>query len=767
MTSPRPSCPFVALAVAWSVALAGVAQAQVRSWPSERPPKPLQARGFTFPSYDLRTLPNGLRVVVVPHHEQPAVSVQLLVRAGSAYDPPGKAGVANMVAALLDQGTARRTARDIADEIDTIGGDLSVVAGTDVIFAKATVMRDNLGAALDLLSDICREPAFAADELTRQMQQLRSALHVSYDDPDYVASVVFERIVYGPHPYGLPSSGTPQSIERITRDDLVGFHQRHFAPNSSVLAVVGDVTVEDAVASVEAALGGWERKDVPSAPGAELLEPARRVVVVHKPDAVQTEIRVGHVAIPRAHRDYLALDMAIRVLGGEGVNRLQQILRMSRGLTYGASADLLAYQVAGDITAETDTQSMTTAEAVRTLVDEVFRLKRETVEERELTAVKDYMTGSYPVSIETPGGIATKVLNALFFGLPLEELQDYRERVSAVSPDDISRVIRAHLRPDRLTVVLVGNAGAFGSQLRGVGLRDIEVIPVSELDLARSDLRAEKPAPAPRAGSGAPAPVPAAPVPVAPVPVAPVPAAPVAPPQAGDPQAGDTLAAETILHRAVEAAGGIENLRQVKTVRATAATVMHTPEGPLQTRTTTWVEYPGRVRLEAETSSGNVIQVYDAGHAWIQDSHGARDAPDGMRRSFAASAQRDWIALLLAAAQKQLTARALPEWRGVGGRLLLGVELTGAQLPATKLYVDAASAQLARIVYDTPGPRGNETTAETFSDFRLVDGVSVPFKAVVQRGSSPLIERTITGLVFNEPLPAGLFTKPGGAKPPR
>jgi hypothetical protein len=179
------------------------------------------------------------------------------------------------------------------------------------------------------------------------------------------------------------------------------------------------------------------------------------------------------------------------------------------------------------------------------------------------------------------------------------------------------------------------------------------------------------------------------------------------------------------------------------------------------------MEYPGRVRIEAETSSGLVVQVYDAGHAWIQDSHGPRDAPDAMGRSFAASAGRDWIALLLAAAQKQLTAKVLPEWRGVGGRVLLGVELSGAQLPATRLYVDAGSAQLARIVYDTPGPRGTETSAETFSDFRVVDGVSVPFKAVVQRGNSPLLERTLTGIVFNEPLPSGLFTKPGAAKPPR
>lgn len=750
MTRRRGMALALAIAAAWVGVLAADPSAQVRKWPSERPPKPLTARDFTFPHYEVRTLPNGLQVVVVPHHEQPAVTLQLLVRAGSADDPVGKAGVANLVASLLDQGTSSRTAQQIASEIDSIGGQLEVLAGTDVIVARATVMTDSFRMALELLSDVCRAPAFAADELTRQVLQLRSGLRVRYDDPDYVAGVVFDRLVYGVHPYGQPGSGTPQSIERIARDDLVRFHEQFFAPNNSLLAVVGDLAADEAFLSVDAVLGPWERREIPVSPVAALPRPEKRVVVVDKPDAVQTEIRMGHVAIARSDRDYLPLDMAVRVLGGEGVNRLQQVLRMRRALTYGASADLLAHRLTGDINAETETRSETTGEAVRVMMDEFFRLRRETVGERELDAVKAYMAGSYPLSIETPAAISTKVLNALFYGLPLEELRGYGKRVGAVSPEDIRRVTRAHLGPDRLAVVLVGNAAAFKDQLRSVGLRNVEVIPLRELDVTAADFRA--------------------PVTAAPAEAPPSPAhspSQALPPGAGDPPPRERVEPTSVVQRAIDAAGGIEALRQVKTLRATAETLMHTPDGPLQTRTTTWVEYPNRIRVEAETSSGHVVQAYDDGHAWIQDAHGPRDAPDAMRDAFAASVRRDWIALLLTAADRRLSARALPDWRGVGGRLEHGVELFGDGLPATRVYIDAASARLVRLVYDTPGPRGNETTTESFSDFHLVDGVSVPFKAVVQRGNAPVLERTLTGIVFNEPIPSGLFTKPPPGRAPR
>ncbi len=463
--------------------------AQVRSWPSEGPPRPLAARPVNFPPYEIKTLSNGLRVVFVSHHEEPAVSVRMIVRAGAALDPKGKLGLAMLTASLLDQGAGKRTAEQIADAIDFAGGILRIGAGTDLTYVDAIVMKDSLGLGLQLIADVVRRPTFAAEEIERQRQQAISSLKVASEDPDNVAGHVIDRLIYGFHPYGLPGSGTPESLASLKRQDFVDFHQQFYVPNNALLAIVGDTTPSEALAGVEQAFGDWTAHDITPFKPIDTPPPTKRVVIIDKPDAVQTEIRVGQVGIPRKHDDYIALDQAVKILGGEGANRLQQVLRSQRSLTYGASADLDTYKAAGGIVAETNTRSNATAETLRVMVDEIFRLQRERVSEGELVGAQNYMVGHFPLTIETPDAIATQVLNQLFYDLPLEELQNYRERVLRVTPDDIQRVARAYFKPDRLAIVLVGNANAFVNDLKGVGFSDVERIPIDRLDLMAADLR--------------------------------------------------------------------------------------------------------------------------------------------------------------------------------------------------------------------------------------------------------------------------------------
>ncbi len=320
------------------------ASAQGRAWPSEAPPRPLAARPVTFPPYEIRKLANGLQVVLVSHHEQPAVSVRMLVRAGAAQDPKGKMGLAMLTAAVLDQGAGSRTAEQIADSIDFVGGILGTGAGTDLTYVNTVVMKDSLPLALSLMADVVRRPTFAPEEVERQRQQALSGLKVAAEDPDNVANQVIDRLIYGFHPYGLPGNGTPQSLASLTRDDMVAFHRQYFVPNNALLAIVGDVPPDEAMKGVEQVLGDWKSQEVPTFKPIEPPQPTRRVVVIDKPDSVQTEIRVGQLGIARRHDDYLAMDQAIKILGGEGANRLQQVLRSQRRLTYGASADLDSYK---------------------------------------------------------------------------------------------------------------------------------------------------------------------------------------------------------------------------------------------------------------------------------------------------------------------------------------------------------------------------------------------------------------------------------------
>ena len=720
-------------------------------WPSERPPRPLPAREVKFPPYEVRTLANGMQVVIVLHHEQPAVTLRLLVRAGGAQDPKGKGGLAGLAASLLDQGTTTKNAEQIADQIDSIGGALAVGASLDYTQVTAVVMKDSFNVGMDLVADVIRNPAFAPEEIDRQKQQALSSLQVSQNDPDYVASVLFDRLVYGFHPYGLPGSGTPESLSAITRQDLQTFHRQHFVPNNMILGIVGDVTSPEAFAAVERVFGKWSRGEIPAVAATEPPAPTRRIVVVDMPEAVQTEVRVGQIAIPRKHPDYLKFDLAVKILGGEGANRLHAVLRSQRGLTYGASADTQANKQAGDLVAETDTRTETTGEVLRLTVDEFSRIQRLPVREDELAGAQAYLAGSFPLTIETPNQIATQILNAVFYELPLEEITTFRERVLAVTPADIQRVAQQYIRPDRLSVVLVGNARAFVPQLRAVGFTDFEVIPAAELDLMSATLRKE----APRVSND---PV----LPRQPARTMPAYLADQVNPSATRPVASIDPESRELLARVVQAKGGLERLKSVRTVIADATTTLELPppQQPFTGPSTTYVTYPDKFRIDAATPDGQVVQIYSAGRGWVKTPKGVQVVAGGTLDTFTANVRRDMIPLLIAASEGRYSMRLRPDEKGRLGQIRKVLEISGDGLEPVSLHVDP-DMLLASVSYTisagTPRPIRVE---EVFSDYRPVEGVQVAYEARVLHDGRPVVRRTLTKVALNTSLDPSLFERP-------
>jgi zinc protease len=719
------------LALVASLALVSTsAFAQVKDWPSQGPPQPLQEHPVKFPAYAVKTLANGLQVIAVSHHEQPAVSLRLLVRAGAAQDPDATPGVAELVASLLDQGTATRSAEQIADSIDSIGGVLGTGAGSDLSYINAIVMKDSLAFALDLVSDLAQHPSFAQDEIDRQRQQALSGMRVSYDDPEFLANAVFDRIVYGVHPYGRPQGGTPDTIVTLTRDDLLAFHRQWFGANNAILAVVGDVSAEEAFAGAERAFGTWGRALSEGASPAAPPPPARRLVIIDKPGAVQTEIRVGNIAIPRKSDDYMALDLATKILGGEGANRLHRVLRSERGLTYGASADFNALKQTGDIVAQTNTRSETTGETLRLMIDEVSRLIRDRVGDRELVGAQQYLTGSFPLTIETPSQIALQILNAMFYGLNMNDLQTFRERVSAVTVEDVQRAARNYLHPDKLTIVLVGDASAFVKQLPGAGFDKYEIIRASELDLASADLMKKKPAVA-RGGYQ--------------------PAAFVTQARAAQPKAADP--AKALLDKAIATKGGLAKLQGIKTVRSEGTMIVTDLAGPVPFKVVANIEYPDRFRIDADMPGGRVAQVYAAGRYWIVDPDGkAAEMPEEGRPEIKASIQRDLIAVLIKAGTGKLVVREVDSDETV----LAGLEITGPDMRPLTLFINRDNGLIDRTRYDGADGR----VEERYSDYRIVDGIQIPFHTVVRRPGMTSIERDIKTIKFNVPLAPGIFDKP-------
>ena len=751
-----------------TLSLSGAAQApqpagpssSTTSWPIERMPPPLKARSVTFPPYDIQTLSNGMQVITVLHHEQPAVTMRLLVRAGGVNDPDKKRGVSMLVSTLLDQGTTTRTSQQIADQIDSIGGVLGTGSGDDFTSVSAIVMKDSFDQAMGLVADVVRNPAFSPDEIERQKEQITSSQQVNANDPDYLASAIFDRLVYGFHPYGLPGSGTPETIASITRQDLQQFHRQHFVANNMVLAIVGDITQKEALASAQRVFGGWPRGDVTAWRGAAPPEPTRRVIVVDKPDSVQTEIRVGQLAIPRKHPDFLKWDLAIKVLGGEGANRLHRVLRSERGLTYGASADTEGRKLAGDIVAETDTRTETTGEALRLMMEEFLRLQRFRGPERELIDAQAYLAGSFPLTIESPNDIATQVINYVMYELPLEDIPTYTQRVTAITPDDIQRVAQEYIKPERLSIVMVGNAGAFIPQLKALGMTNIEVIPIEQLDLMSASLRRETGRRVSNEpfgsfesfgsfGSSR---------------TAPAYAATQVNPRAGQPPsapaASTDRAAMDLLRRVVDARGGVMLLKGVKTLFADTITTFQMQQGTLQATTRTYIAYPDKYRIDAEVDNTQTTQVYNAGRAWVKDPKGVHDAPPAMVADFASSVRRDIITLLIDAAEGRLTVRKQTDQATADGRPVQVLEVSGPQLDRVRLYVDQQMLIVGQ-AYSIPGPAGRTLLSEeVFSDYRFVSGIRVPYEAQLLQNGQPVLKRTITKVTINEPVPDALFNKP-------
>ena len=498
------------LRVAGGLLLAVVAfshQATGQGTPRQRMagPPPGPAKEVRFPAFEEQTLANGLRVVVLRQHEQPLVSLQLVLLAGRTFEPAGKEGVAAATADLLTQGTKTRSTQQIAEAIDFVGGNLSANASLESAFATAEVTSDQIGLGFELLSDVVLHPSFEQAELDRWRQRALSDLRVREESAGYLADTALQRLLFAEHPYGRPGRGTAASVAGLTREDLVVFHARRYVAGQALLAVVGDVEPADAFARARQVFGGWSAGEPVEVPAVVAPPKAvRRILVIDKPGAVQTAIRLGQVALAFRDPDRSISKVYDSVAGGSISARLGNELRVKRGLTYGASSLFATPSQPGWFTASTSTKTATTVEVISVALDVLRGLATHAVPEAELNSARTYITGAFPLEIETAGGTARKVIEAMRYGYGREFLERTNERISAVTAAELQRFARERMPADAMTIVLVGNAAAFSAELEEK-FGAFETIPAAQLDFRSPDLRAAVPAEPP---APAPAPVP-------------------------------------------------------------------------------------------------------------------------------------------------------------------------------------------------------------------------------------------------------------------
>jgi zinc protease len=686
-------------------------------------------RPFEFPKAASKTLSNGLRVFVVTDHREPAVAARLvLLSAGTVKDSPSMPGVAQMTANLLTQGTEKRSAREIAETIDFVGGTLQASAGRDSTTVTLDVVKKDAGAGMDLMADIVLHPAFAADELERQRQQVLSNLQVQYADPDYLATLVLGRALYGGSGYGLPEEGTPATVKKFKRDDLIKFHDANYGPNQALLGFAGDITPDEAFAIAEKYFGLWQKVNVTaSAPAETAAASGRHIWLIDKPDAVQTQIRVGKLSIRRNDPDYLPLEVTNHIFGGSYNSRLNTEVRIKKGLTYGASSYLNAHLYAGSLSVNTFTRTETTVEATKLVLNLLAGMANGEINQKELDFARDFLAGVYPISSETAEQVADRVLTVAAFNLPADYNQTYPTKIRSTPLDEVQATARKYFTAKDVDIVLAGNVASFRDALKKEfpDAQYVE-IPFDQIDVTARDMLAAK--------------------------------------QQTEAASPESLAqGKQILLAAIQAAGG-DSLKSVTTLGITENGKIHNPSGD-QSLSVKWqVAYPDHSYGEVSLGSATILQVCDGNSSWLKFPNGLRDTTDviGEFKRGISLFGGGWGVYQQVLAGS-VSGQAIGEEQ-IGNKKALGVVV---QMPfaALKLYFDPDSHLLAAARYESKGEQGEVENEQHWSDYRNVDGRQFAFATETYRGGLKLFESVVDGVQINPNVDPAIFAKPAEAPP--
>lgn len=433
------------------------------------PPPDLPARAYRLPRLDTRTLPNGLKVVVAESHRVPMVTLRMAVQAGSVQEPQELPGLASAAASQMTAGTEQYTSLQLREAAENLGGSVGVSAGDDFATVSASALSENAGPLIELLADVLLYPTFPENELNIYKGMTLQQLVVQRQSPAFLANEQIAKALYGAHAYGVVAP-TPAAINALTRDKLLAFYKEHYTPTGAVLVVVGDIQPAEVFHAVEKALGGWSgRGTAASAPPAFPTLEARHLYLVNRPGSVQSNIILGNLALKRDDPDYYALALANAILGGSGFNsRLFANVREKQGFAYDARSALSPRALAGDITASAQTRTDVTAPALTEMLKEVERIRTEPVGDAELQAVKNFVNGTFVLSLDLQSGLADRLLTQEAYHLPADYLTTFRDKINALTVADIQRVAQKYLHPDRAAIVVVGDADKLRDSLKAI-----------------------------------------------------------------------------------------------------------------------------------------------------------------------------------------------------------------------------------------------------------------------------------------------------------
>jgi zinc protease len=441
-------------------------------------PAPLKPRPIAIPAPRETTLSNGLSLVVVEDSRLPLVSYRLAFRVGGAFDPPALPGLTDLLAGLLPEGTASKSSKEIADEVARMGASLSAGATSDYTIVGASALSQFNEPILDLIAEVILEPSFPENEVQLAKQNTKESLRQQRAQPSFLASEMVSRIMFGDHPYSVVAP-TPESIDRSTREEFVKFHRTKLVPNNAVFIIVGDVRYDEIVSRVESLFSTWERGEelvgnFPAPP----VRTKRTAYLVDRPGSAQSNIVIANSGITRTSPDYFPMMLMHTVLGATASSRLFMNLREEKGYTYGAYSNLDARRSAGTFRATAEVRTQVTGDSLKEFFYELDRIRNQPVSEKEIADAKSYLTGVFPIRLETQEGLTDQLVQIKMLNLPNDYLQKYRDRVQAVTIDELQTVAKKYVKPDEAALIVVGDGASVVEQIKPY-CEDIEIYNTS------------------------------------------------------------------------------------------------------------------------------------------------------------------------------------------------------------------------------------------------------------------------------------------------
>ncbi len=403
-------------------------------------------------------LENGLTLMTVEKHNLPIVKVVVAVKAGSIIEPEKKAGLANFTASLLTGGTKNRTSRQISEETEFVGASLGASADDDYVTVSLSILKKDITLGFELLSDIILNPSFPEDELSKKRERIKGGLKAQEENPEFVASREFKKAVFGTHPYGRLIQGAPETLDTINKDDIADFHSAYYAPNNAIMSVVGDITAEEVKHLLKQYFSEWHKKEIK---GSTSLISAgakgKKIISVDK-ELSQASIIMGHAGVSRDNPDFYAISVMNYILGGGGFeSRLMQNVREEKGLAYDIHSFFDANKYGGLFEVGVQTKNESANTAIEEILKEIKMLRDKPVSDTELSDAKSFLTGSFPLRLETGQRIASFLLAVEYYGLGTDYIDKYASYINSVTKEDVLRVAKKYLEPENIVLVVVAD----------------------------------------------------------------------------------------------------------------------------------------------------------------------------------------------------------------------------------------------------------------------------------------------------------------------